>query len=75
MEKFNLKEGNEALNRVLLMMKYDANKTLTENVEKIEEHILINQNDVVHVYYARMFCDVPNSSIFFYDNVLTKITE
>lgn len=37
MEKFNLNEGNEALNRVLLMMKYDANKTLTENVEKIEE--------------------------------------
>jgi uncharacterized protein YkvS len=44
-------------------------------VEKVEEHILINQNEVVHVYYVKMFCDVPNSSIFFYDNVLTKITE
>jgi hypothetical protein len=37
MEKFNLNEGNEALNRVLLMMKYDTKKTLTENVEEIEE--------------------------------------
>ena len=36
MEKFNLNEGNDALKRVLLMMKYDANKTLTENVEGIE---------------------------------------
>ena len=44
-------------------------------VEKVEEHILINQNEVVHVYYVKMFRDVPNSSIFFYDNTLTKITE
>ena len=44
-------------------------------VEKVEEHILINQNEVVHVYYVKMFRDVPNSSIFFYDNVLIKITE
>lgn len=36
MEKFNLNEGNDALKRVLLMMKYDANKTLTENVEGLE---------------------------------------
>jgi len=36
MEKFNLNEGNDALKRVLLMMKYDANKTLTENVENLE---------------------------------------
>ena len=44
-------------------------------VEKVEEHILINQNEVVHVYYVKMFRDVPNSYIFFYDNVLIKITE
>jgi len=44
-------------------------------VEKVEEHILINQNEVVHVYYVKMFRDVPNSYIFFYDNTLTKITE
>jgi hypothetical protein len=36
MEKYNLNEGNDALKRVLLMMKYDAKKTLTENVEEIE---------------------------------------
>ena len=43
MEKFNLNEGNDALKRVLLMMKYDANKTLTENVENLE---LINEQYV-----------------------------
>jgi hypothetical protein len=37
MEKFNLNEGNDALKRVLLMMKYDTNKTLSENVEEIKE--------------------------------------
>lgn len=36
MEKYNLNEGNDALKRVLLMMKYDMKKTLTENVEEIE---------------------------------------
>jgi hypothetical protein len=36
MEKYNLNEGNDALKRVLLMMKYDAKKTLTENIEEIE---------------------------------------
>jgi hypothetical protein len=36
MEKYNLNEGNDALKRVLLMMKYDAKKTLTENIEDIE---------------------------------------
>jgi uncharacterized protein YkvS len=44
-------------------------------VEKVEEHILINQNEVVHVYYLRMFRDEPNSSIFFYESILTKITK
>lgn len=32
-----LEEGKEALNRTLLMMNYDMNKTLTENVEVISE--------------------------------------
>jgi hypothetical protein len=36
MEKYNLNEGNDALKRVLLMMKYDAKKTLTENIKEIE---------------------------------------
>lgn len=35
MKKYNLNEGNEALKRVLLMMKYDTNKTLSENTQQI----------------------------------------
>lgn len=37
MEKYNLNEGNESLKRILLMMKYDNKKTLSENVEEINE--------------------------------------
>jgi peptidoglycan hydrolase-like protein with peptidoglycan-binding domain len=37
MEKVNLQEGNAALERVLLMMKYDMNKTLNENKGVISE--------------------------------------
>lgn len=37
MEKFNLNEGNDALKRVLLMMKYDNTKTLKENIGEIQE--------------------------------------
>ncbi len=44
-------------------------------VEKVEEHLLIKQDEVVHVYYVKMFHDEPNSSVFFYESILTKITE
>ena len=37
MKKYDLNEGNEALKRVLLMMKYDNKKTLVENTELIFE--------------------------------------
>jgi hypothetical protein len=37
MEKYDINEGNEALKRALLMMNYDTKKTLTENVEEIQE--------------------------------------
>lgn len=37
MEKYNLNEGNDALKRVLLMMKYDNSKTLNENKEEVDE--------------------------------------
>jgi peptidoglycan hydrolase-like protein with peptidoglycan-binding domain len=37
MEKVNLHEGNAALERVLLMMKYDMNKTLNENKGFVDE--------------------------------------
>jgi hypothetical protein len=45
MEKYNLNEGNKALNRVLLMMKYDSKKTLVENKEVLlsEQVMIINQ--------------------------------
>ena len=35
MEKYDLNEGNDAHKRVLLMMKYDTNKTLSENTQQI----------------------------------------
>jgi len=44
-------------------------------IEKIEEHIIVGKDEVVHIYYARMFKDEPNSSIFFYESALTKINE
>jgi hypothetical protein len=44
-------------------------------VERVEEHLRVKKNEVVHVYYVRMFTDEPNSSIFFYESILTKITE
>jgi len=37
MEKYNLNEGNESLKKILLMMKYDSKKTLTENVKYVNE--------------------------------------
>jgi len=39
MNKYNLDEGNDAIKRALLLMKYDMNKTLTENTEKVDEVI------------------------------------
>jgi len=44
-------------------------------VEKIEEHILIKYNEAVFVYYVRMFKDCSTSSIYFYEEVLTKVSE
>lgn len=37
MSKYNLNEGNESLKKILLLMKYDNKKTLTENVGELEE--------------------------------------
>lgn len=44
MEKYNLDEGNDAIKRVLLLMKYDMNKTLNENKEEIEEGLPVLYN-------------------------------
>jgi hypothetical protein len=37
MEKYNLNEGNESLKKILLMMKYDNKKTLSENTKILTE--------------------------------------
>lgn len=42
MEKYDLQEGNESLKKILLMMKYDNKKTLSENVEIINEQGLVS---------------------------------
>jgi hypothetical protein len=39
-----IREGKEALERTLLMMKYDMKKTLTENVEVISEQENVGGN-------------------------------
>ena len=44
-------------------------------VEKIEEHRIIKYDEVVFVYYVRMFKDYSTSSVYFYEEVLTKISE
>ena len=40
MNKYDLNEGNDALKRILLMMKYDNKKTLSENKESI---VILNE--------------------------------
>ena len=45
--KYFIKEGQEELNRALLMMKYDSNKTLTENEELIKTLIKEDVEDSV----------------------------
>jgi hypothetical protein len=44
-------------------------------VEKVEQHTIISKDEVVFVYYVRMFKDYSISSVYFYEEVLTKITE
>jgi len=38
MSKYNLNEGNESLKKILLLMKYDNKKTLTENIGSMEKN-------------------------------------
>jgi len=46
MKKYDIQEGNEALNRVLLMMNYDNKKTLSENTAVISEQTIDITSDV-----------------------------
>jgi hypothetical protein len=43
MIKFKIQEGEEQVKRVLLMMKYDSSKTLTENVNEQKTNDIISQ--------------------------------
>lgn len=47
MEKYNLNEGNEALNRALLMMRYNLGMTLSENVV-LEQTSFENKLDKIY---------------------------
>ena len=40
--KYFIKEGQEELNRALLLMKYDSKKTLTENIQEAEVNEVLN---------------------------------
>ena len=49
MKKVNLKEGNDALKRALLLINYDLKKTLSENVESrqsIHEQVELSDDEV-----------------------------
>ena len=53
MEKYDLNEGNEALKRVLLMMKYDSSKTLNEN-----KTIILEQSGLSPAETAEITADI-----------------
>ena len=66
MEKYNLNEGNEALNRVLLMMKYDSKKTLTENKIVLVEQSTLSSNeigDIARKIYSQFLGDVQSTDL------------
>ena len=46
MSKYNLNEGNESLKKILLLMKYDNQKTLTENIDSIEKNNSLVESSV-----------------------------
>lgn len=57
MGKYNLNEGNESLKKILLMMKYDNKKTLSEN--EINLNTTLNENNV-NAYWNRLGRDIRN---------------
>jgi len=59
---YTLTEGNDALNRVLLMMQYDMSKTLSENV--ILEQVYTKTNDGNYELKMGPFKGVDASKIF-----------
>lgn len=57
MEKYNLNEGNESLKKILLMMKYDNKKTLSENENNL--NTTLNENSV-NDYWNKLNKDTRN---------------
>ena len=68
MKKYDLNEGNEALKRVLLMMKYDNKKTLVENTELIFEQT----EDEYFGNLAKSFMAHPEQIPNIFDNPTIK---
>jgi len=68
MEKYDLNEGNEALNRVLLMMKYNNKKTLTENKKLLSEEM---SEDDYFEYKIQQILEHPETHKTF----VTKLTD
>jgi len=65
MEEYTLNKGNEALNRSLLMMRYDNRKTLTENVNTDSGIIISNwlSPDEKFVIFLDELYDVTNKKL------------
>jgi len=63
MSKYNLNEGNESLKKILLLMKYDNRKTLTENVELIEKNNSIVESSVNEQAGQRVRSAIYNAGV------------
>ena len=63
--EYTLNEGNEALNRSLLMMKYDNRKTLTENVNTDSDVVITNwlSPDENYVIFLDELYDIKNKKL------------
>ena len=63
--EYTLNEGNEALNRSLLMKKYDNRKTLTENVNTDSDVVITNwlSPDENYVIFLDELYDIKNKKL------------
>lgn len=69
MEKYDLNEGNDALKRVLLMMKYDNSKTLNENVNILLEG---DNTDDYYEYKIEQLLEYPETHKVFKPSLTEK---
>jgi len=65
MREYTLNEGNEVLNRSLLMMKYDNRKTLTENVNTDSDVVITNwlSPDENYTIFLDELYDIKNKKL------------